>query len=71
MNQHTYYHSSASDRFGGEAEDAPEILKCGYTGQPICEGETYYEHDGMVICQDAAKRYAWNEFLHQAKVKTA
>jgi hypothetical protein len=66
-----YCNSSASDRFKGEALEPPLWDYCENCGGRIFEGEEYYEHDSMRICDRCARRYAWGVFLLQAKRRTA
>lgn len=60
-----------SARFEGEAAQPPILLRCGYCGGAIRHGCAYYEADGLAVCDECAKRYAWARFLEQARRRTA
>ena len=66
-----YCNSSASDRFHGEYTSPPLWEHCEYCGAKIYDGEEYYDHDGLHVCDGCAKRYAWRLFLQDAKRRTA
>lgn len=68
-----YCDSPASDRIYGEALEPPIWRPC---DNPDCynkirDGEEFYEHDGMKICDACARKYAFKLFLQQAKRKVA
>ncbi len=55
------------DRFYGEAAEPPVVMRCGYCGRPVRDGEDYYIHDGTDICDACVRRYAWTQFLQTAR----
>lgn len=60
-----------TDRFYGEALSPPLWEYCEYCGSKIYDGEEYYDHNDMRICDRCARRYAWSLFSQEAKRKTA
>lgn len=59
------------DRFSGEFTEPPMWGHCEYCGSAIHLGGDYWVHDGLCICDDCAKRYAWTVFTIQAHRQTA
>jgi hypothetical protein len=66
-----YCNSSASDRFHGEALDPPIALHCSHCGDPIYDGQEYYDFDGTDICDACAWAYAFELFEQEANRRTA
>lgn len=54
------------DRFIGEAGDPPIIEHCDHCGSDIYLGTMFYMHDGVKVCVDCARQYAWAVFEEQA-----
>ena len=54
-----------------DAGDAPRWGWCDFCGGPIRLGEEYYEDEGMNICTECARRYAWMHFLERSVIRTA
>ena len=59
------------DRFTGEVQEPPVWGFCDYCGNDINEGDQYREHNGLKICGDCEKRYAYNTFIDESTVRTA
>lgn len=52
------------------AEDPypPYFDECAWCGRDICMGEEYYDDEGIHICLDCAKKYAWDQFQQYKKI---
>lgn len=59
------------DRFCGEANEPPVVKRCGYCGRFIRDGEDYYLHDGISVCDACVRRYAWALFMQTARRRVA
>lgn len=59
------------DRLSGEAGEPPLWGRCDYCGAPVLKGHKYYEHEGLVVCMECARRYAYSVFERDACLKTA
>ncbi len=56
----------------GQSEgEAPFWGWCGYCGGRIRLGEDYYESEGLAVCAQCARRYAWMHFLLRSVKRTA
>ena len=42
---------------------------CDYCGEVVFIGSRIYEHRGLCICEDCARKYAWMLFEQEAKMK--
>lgn len=54
------------DRFIGEVTEPPVKERCDYCGGEIYLGSMFYMHDGVKVCMDCARQYAWAMFEEQA-----
>jgi hypothetical protein len=63
--------AAGRDRFSGEAAEPPVVMRCGYCGRPVRDGEEYYTHDDINICDMCVRRYAWALFMQTARRRSA
>jgi hypothetical protein len=59
------------ERFCGEAAEPPVVMRCGYCGRPIRDGEAYFDHDDINVCDACVRRYAWALFMQTARCRSA
>lgn len=54
-----------SERFGTDIYDKQEyvVFYCDECREPICDGETYYEINGEVICKNCIDNMTTSELL--------
>ena len=50
------------DRFYGEPPEPPVWDWCDYCGGKVHVGQSYYDHEGDIICDECAVRFAWVAF---------
>lgn len=54
-----------------EANEPAIATWCENCGEPICAGQSYYEHEGLSICRSCKTSYALSIFERDAQRKTA